>query len=120
MKDSRKALVILVILCVGILPIAIALRTVLTSPTPDTKLFVDPPSILRETLVIGERFSVSISVADVGNLTRYEFRLSFNTIMLDVIGIRLLPEANLPLGNWVINDAHASLLRLPFFSLAQQ
>ena len=105
MKDSRKTLIILVILCVGILPIAIALRTALTSPTPDTKLFVDPPSILRENLVIGERFSVSISVADVGNLTRYEFRLSFNTIMLDVIGIRLLPEANLPLGNWVINDA---------------
>ncbi len=105
MKDSRKALVILVILCVGILPISIALRTALTSPTPDTKLFVDPPSILRENLVIGERFAVSISVADVTNLTRYEFTLSFNTIMLDVVGIRLLPEANLPLGNWVINDA---------------
>jgi hypothetical protein len=105
MKDSRKALVILVILCVGILPISIALRTALTSPTPDTKLFVDPPSILRENLVIGERFAVSISVADVTNLTRYEFTLTFNTIMLDVVGIRLLPEANLPLGNWVINDA---------------
>ena len=105
MKDSRKTLVILVILSIGILPIAIVLRTALTSPTPDTKLFVDPPSILRETLVIGERFSVSISVRDVSNLTRYEFRLSFNTLMLDVVGIRLLPESNLPLGNWVINDA---------------
>jgi hypothetical protein len=104
MKDNRKVLAVLVFLCVGILPAAIALRSAFTLQTPDTKLFVDPPLIFRESLVVGERFSINVSVADVSNLTRYEFKMSFNTVMLDVVGVTLLPEANLPLGNWVISD----------------
>lgn len=105
MKDNKKTLALLVFLCIGILPTAIALRLAFTLQTPDTKLFVDPPLILRGSLVVGERFSVNISVADIVNLTRHQFKLSFNTTMLDVVGVSLLPEANLPLGNWVISDS---------------
>jgi hypothetical protein len=99
MKQNKKVLAIIIFLCVGILPSVIVLRSVLTLQTPDTKLFVDPPLIFRETLVVGERFSVNISVANVTDLKRYEFKLSFDTVMLDVVGITLLPEANLPVGN---------------------
>jgi hypothetical protein len=104
MKLNKKVLAIIVFLCVGILPSAIVLRSALTLQTPDTKLLVDPPLILRQSLVVGERFSVNISVANVTDLKRFEFNLSFNTVMLNVVGITLLPEANLPVGNWVVSD----------------
>jgi len=104
MKQNKKVLAIMVFLCVGMLPSVIVLRSALTLQTPDTRLFVDPPLIMRQTLVVGERFSVNISVANVTDLKRYEFKLSFDTVMLDVVGITLLPEANLPVGNWVVSD----------------
>lgn len=103
MKGDKKVIA-LTLLCICILPISVALRSALTLPT-DTVLFVDPPLIFRNTLVVGERFTVNISVANVTDLRHYEFTLSFNTAMLDVVGVTLLPEANLPLGNWMVSDA---------------
>jgi hypothetical protein len=104
MKQNKNILALMVFLCIGILPTAIVLRSALTLQTSNATLFVDPPLILRETLDVGERFSVNISVANVTDLKSYEFSLSFNTAMLDVVGITLLPEANLPVGNWMVSD----------------
>ena len=105
MKISKTVLSLLAFLCIGILPLAVAVRSanVFQSPTPT--LFVDPSLVSFDNLIVGQRFSVNISVANVTNLKGYEFKLSFNTQMLDVVGIALLPELNLPVGNWAVNDS---------------
>jgi hypothetical protein len=104
MKRDKKFIAVIAFMCVSILPMAIVLQSALTLQTPGTTLFVDPPLVVRQTLVVGERFSVNISVADVADLKNYEFKLSFNTVMLDVVGIMLLPDANLPIGSWWVSD----------------
>jgi hypothetical protein len=52
----------------------------------------------------GERYSQS-----------YEFKLSFNTVMLDVVSFSFLPEENLPVGNLVVNDASGVVSVNAFF-----
>jgi hypothetical protein len=104
MKQNKKAVALIVFLCIGIFPTAIVLRSALTLQTPGTMLVVDPPLVSRQTLVVGERFSVNVSVVNVTDLRQYEFKLGFNTVMLDVVSITLLPDANLPDGSWMVSD----------------
>jgi len=104
MNADKKAIAVIAVICTAILPITIAVQSLNTLQTEYTKLFIDPPSLYFETLIPGKRFSVNVTVADVTDLRSYEFKLSFNTRMLDVVSAAFLPEANLPVGNFFVND----------------
>jgi hypothetical protein len=100
MVISKKVIGVIVVLCAGMLPLTAALWSLIILQPQETKLFIDPPSIVYETLIKGERFSINITVANVTDLKSYELKLSFNTPMLGLVGIQLLPEENLPNGNF--------------------
>ena len=100
MLVSKKVVGSVAILCAGMLPLAAALWSLIILQPQETKLFIEPPSIVYETLIKGERFSINITVANVTDLKSYELKLSFNTPMLGLVGIKLLPEENLPNGNF--------------------
>lgn len=93
------------LLCIGILPMAVSLWSPDVFQASDTKVFVDPPSIIYETLALGKRFSINITVANVTDLKGYELKLSFNTAILDVVGVGFLPEENLPVPNCAVDDS---------------
>jgi len=104
MPVNRKIIGIIAVLCVGIVPLTLALWTLSTIETQETTLFIDPPTIIYDTLVVGKRFSINITVANVTDLKGYELKLGYNTAMLDVVSIVLLPEENLPIGDFSIDD----------------
>lgn len=104
MLAGKKVLGLIAVLCAGILPLVTALWSLNTFQTQDTKLLIDPPSIVYGTLIPGKRFSINITVANVIALKGYELKLSFNTVMLDVVSIVLLPEENLPIGDFSVDD----------------
>jgi len=105
LKADEKAIAVIAILCTAIFPIALAFLSLNIIQTVNTKLLIDPPSLYFETLVPGKRFSINVTVANVTDLKGYEFKLSFNTQMLDVVTLAFLPEANLPVGNCCVDDA---------------
>lgn len=109
MKANKNVAGVIAILCAGILPITVALWSAGLFQSSNTLLFIDPPSISYETLVVGQRFSINISVANVTDLKGFDLKLSFNTQMLDVVGVAF-PEGHLPLPNWSINDSLGVIL----------
>lgn len=58
------------------------------APLP-AKLRVDPPSISDPTLVVNETFTINITIAEVENLYGYEFKLSYNTSVLDCTNVTI-------------------------------
>jgi len=105
LKADKKAIAVIAILCTAIFPLTFAFLSLNTIQGENTKLLIDPPSLYFETLVPGKRFSINVTVANVTDLKGYEFKLSFNTQMLDVVTVAFLPEANLPVGNCCVDDA---------------
>ena len=55
-------------------------------------LFVDPPSIVDPTIQPPAYFNISIKVANVTNLYGYEFKLGYNTTMLNCLGAIIMPH----------------------------
>lgn len=104
MLGNRKILSAVVVLCIGILPLTLAFWSLSTFENAEAELSIDPPIIVYGTLLPGKRFSVNITVANVTDLKSYKLKLSFNTAMLDVVGIVLLPEENLPVGDFIADD----------------
>jgi len=102
---NKKVMGVIAVLCAAILPVAFALWSSTIFQTSDARLFVEPPSIHYESLVSGKRFSINITVANITDLKGYELKLSFNTVILDVVGISFLPEENLPVGNCAVDDS---------------
>jgi hypothetical protein len=102
--DSKKILSVVAILCIALVPLAVIVWSVNIYSTPDTKLFIDPPLLNFDNLIPGKRFSVNVTVANVTDLKSYELKLSYNTVMLDVVGVTFLPDVNLPVGNFAVND----------------
>ena len=54
---------------------------------PPAKLGVDPPTVSDPTLVPNQTFIINITIAEVENLYGYEFKLGYNTSVLDCINI---------------------------------
>jgi len=106
---SKKAIILITTLCVGILPIALTLMSLKASQPPNAKLSIEPPSIVYETLVKGQTFSINTTVANVTDLRSIEFKLSFNTVMLDVVGIAFLAEEHLPSGSCKVDDLSGTI-----------
>lgn len=81
----EKLLVLLMILTATVSPNACAYST--------AKVFVQPQSTVIED--VGETFTVDVNVANVSNLYGYEFKLFYNTTILDGIKVEL------PLGHFL-------------------
>ena len=60
-----------------------------TASANQTKLYVDPQSIVDPTLVPGENFTINITIANVTNLYSFEFKLSFNSTILNALEVEL-------------------------------
>jgi len=58
------------------------------------KLFVDPPSIVDPTMTPGSKFEIDINVANVSDLYDFEFKLLYDTNVLNGLGILTYPFNN--------------------------
>jgi len=94
------ALLVLTLLC--FLPLS-TLKSSLSGVVPPTKLLVDPQLVKT---FLNSNFFVNVSVIDVINLTSFEFQLSYNTMLLDVIDMELLPFLSEPsiIIKWIIDE----------------
>ena len=58
----------------------------MVSVGPETqlaKIFVDPPTYIAT--LLGEVFTININITNIHNLTGFEFKLSYNTTLLDAL-----------------------------------
>jgi len=69
-----------------------------------TSIYVDPPSIEDPNLGPSKTFSINVSVANVSNLSGYDFNMSYNTVILTCIGVSVGPPDNMPSPSWEIDD----------------
>lgn len=109
MLGNKKIVSILAILCTGILPLAAAFWSLNMLQTSETTLFIDPPSIVYETLIPGKRFDVYIMVTNVTELKGYKVKLSFDRDVIGLVGVELLPQENLPVGDFSADNSSGVL-----------
>ena len=57
-------------------------------------LFVDPPSIVDPALQPPDTFNISVKIANVTGLYAYEFKLGYNTAILNCLGAITIPFDN--------------------------
>jgi len=101
MNRKYKAAIVLI---AAILPIGIiALTRMGAAEQLFPTLYIDPPQVVFNSLVVGQRFDVDIKVMNVTDLKSYDFSLSFNPSMLSVVSESFLPDDNLPTPNWIVN-----------------
>jgi hypothetical protein len=105
MKANRNVVSIIAVLCLAVLPISLGLLSAELFEGPNPTLFINPASISFEELVVGQRFTIYVTVVNITDLKSYSIKLSYNTVMLDVVSITLLPEEALPAGTWSVSDA---------------
>jgi len=55
--------------------------------TDEPTLSVDPPSIIDPTLTPGKFFSINVTIANVTDLYGFEFKLHYNTTILNGVGV---------------------------------
>jgi len=55
------------------------------------RLFVDPPAIVNPNMTLGDEFQVNINVANVSDLYDFEFKLVYDTNVLNGLGIIVIP-----------------------------
>lgn len=92
--------VAIAILCAMSFTVTIAmLLSITAAPSQTSVLAVDPPEIVFEFFVKGQRFAVNVTVSNVAGLKTYQFRLSFNKTMLGVVGVEFLLDEKLPSGD---------------------
>lgn len=60
-------------------------------PLPSPVLYVDPVEVEYWTLAYGETFEVSIKIEEVTNLAGYEFKLYWDTSLLDLVSVEITP-----------------------------
>jgi len=61
----------------------------ITAQEPTPRLYIDPPSIIDTSLVPPKNFTVTAKVANITDLFGAEFRLYWNTTLLDLIRVQL-------------------------------
>lgn len=69
-----------------------------------TRVYIDPPSIEDPNLDPRKMFSIEVSIANVSNLSGYDFNMSYNTVILTCIGVLVGPLGNMPSPMWEIDD----------------
>jgi hypothetical protein len=100
---NKRNKIILTIALACIVTTVIAMTRIGQGQQLTPTLYVDPPQTIFNSLVVGQRFNISINVLNVTDLKTYEFTLSFNPSMLTIVSEFFLPEANLPTPNWQIS-----------------
>jgi len=108
MKSRRVAMVVMATLLIISVCLVFLLNSSL-SAEPIRTLSVVPPEVVYDSLTIGQRFPVNVTVTNVTDLSIAKFRLSFNTAMLDVVTVAVLPEENLPIAVWEVDDASGTI-----------
>ncbi|MEM2129111.1 MAG: CARDB domain-containing protein [Candidatus Bathyarchaeia archaeon] len=99
---SRNEIYLIVLMCVGVMFGAAVMSFSIIAASPTTPILaVSPSTIVYDSFVEGQRFTVDVTVSNVTNLKCYEFKLSFNKDMLSVVGVELLFKDKLP--SW---DSH--------------
>lgn len=81
---------------VSIVPLAVS--------TPQTTIFVDPATV---TVRVCEQFTVDMNIADVVNLTGWEFNITFNPNLVECISVEegpFLKSAGITIWAYVINN----------------
>lgn len=76
-------------------------------PPPLSKLYVEPTSILDPTLVPGKTFTINISIANATDLYGFEFKLSYNTSILDGKDVTIPPFLQEPVS--VVKEINKTL-----------
>ncbi len=87
MKLEKKVAygIIRSLLLVGMLTLTFNLTTAYASP--DTILYIEPPSIIDPTLTPGNSFTVDVMVSDVEYFFAWQVNMSFNPAVLEIIDI---------------------------------
>ena len=100
---NRKYKTAIVLVLALIVTATIALTRMGAAEQLFPTLYIDPPEVVFNSLVVGQRFDIDVKVLNVTDLKSYEFSLSFNPNMLSVVSESFLPEANLPTPNWMVD-----------------
>jgi uncharacterized protein (DUF2141 family) len=100
---NRKYKTAIVLVLALIVTVTIALTRMGAAQQLFPTLYIDPPQVVFNSLVVGQRFDIDVKVLNVTDLKSYEFSLSFNPNMLIVVSESFLPEANLPTPNWMVD-----------------
>lgn len=69
-----------------------------------TKIYIAPPSIEDPNLGPGKTFNIKVRIANVSNLSGYDFNMSYNTTILTCTGVLVGPLSNMPSPIWEIDD----------------
>ena len=101
MNGKYKAAILLIVALLATAAIALTRMGVAEQLFPT--LYIDPPQVVFNSLVVGQRFDISITIMNVTDLKSYDFSLSFNPNMLSIVSESFLPEDNLPTPNWIID-----------------
>jgi uncharacterized protein (DUF2141 family) len=106
-KNNKKGIVALILLVSLSIMAIYALRPIVAQQL-STVVYVDPPQVVYNTLVVGQRFGVNVTVANVTDLVSINFNLSFNPSMLQVVSEAFMPAANLPVPNLQVDGVGGS------------
>lgn len=101
-----KEKILLYMLLTALLLANIAAIHIGVASPDETKLYVDPPSIIDPTLTPGKSFSINVTIANVTDLYGFEFKLRYNTTILTGLGVIIVPFPNQTdyTSNMSIND----------------
>jgi len=61
----------------------------LWTPPPPATLYVDPKSIMNRSLTPCSNFTVNVMISDATNIYSFDFKLGFNSTILNVLGAEL-------------------------------
>ena len=72
--------------------------TILVTPAfaNQTKIYVSPPSIVNQALTPPSTFQINVSIANVVNLYGFEFKLKYDTTILNISKVEIQSFLNLP------------------------
>jgi len=75
---NAPAIVLIIVVLVG----TIATKPIESTSPPNTKVFVDPASIIDLTTVAGTQLTIRLNISDVMGLFGWELKLRFNPVLL--------------------------------------
>jgi len=100
---NRKYKASIVLIAALLATVIIALTRMGAAEQLFPTLYIDPRQVVFNSLVVGQRFDINVTVLNVTDLKSFDFSLSFNPSMLSIVSESFLPEDNLPTPNWIVN-----------------
>jgi len=85
-KIMSMSYVVLILLLVSMIPF---LPNMVSADPAAMKLYIDPPSIIDPTLLPGKNFTINVKIRDAANVGGVEFKLSWNSTILEGVSIEL-------------------------------